>query len=132
MKRPVDAAKILAVKAEEDWTVAEVCLRERLPVSVLCFHCQQAAEKLLKAYLTLLDMDFPWTHDLQPLLRLAGLSASHLDAFREPLEGFSGYAVRLRYDVDVSLSREEAAAAFETVGRLRAAIHALLPPEARP
>jgi len=109
MKKPVDAAKILAVKAEEDWTVAEVCLRERLPVSVLCFHCQQAAEKLLKAYLTLLDMDFPWTHDLQPLLRLAGLSAPHLDAFREPLEGFSGYAVRLR-----------------------AAIHALLPPEARP
>jgi HEPN domain-containing protein len=132
MKKPADAAKILATKAGEDLAVVEVCLKEDLPPSPLCFHCQQAAEKLLKAYLTALDLDFPWTHDLQPLLRLAEQSAPHLGAFREPLESFDGYAVRLRYDIDVPVSREDAVSAFETAVRLRDVIHALLPPEARP
>ena len=132
MKRPVDAAKILAVRAEEDWAVAEVCVRERLPVPAICFHCQQAAEKLLKAFLTALDADFPWTHDLDPLLDLAEERAPELKAFREPLSGFGAYAVRLRYDADVTVSSEEADSALKTVSRLRAAIHALLPPEARP
>ena len=132
MKRPVDAAKGLAIKAEEDMAVAEVCFRERLPAPAVCFHCQQAAEKLLKAFLTALDADFPWTHDLEPLLELAEERAPELNAFREPLSGFGTYAVRLRYDVDVAVSREDAGSALNTVSRLRTAIHALLPPEARP
>ncbi len=38
---------------------------------ILGFHCQQAAEKYLKAALTRADIGFPKTHDLQFLLELA-------------------------------------------------------------
>ena len=35
-----------------------------------CFHAQQAAEKAIKAALTFLGVDFPWTHNLDALLAL--------------------------------------------------------------
>ncbi|MGB9610524.1 MAG: HEPN domain-containing protein [Bryobacteraceae bacterium] len=37
----------------------------------ICFHAQQAAEKALKAVLLFQEMEFPFTHDLEELLRLA-------------------------------------------------------------
>ena len=36
----------------------------------VCFHCQQAVEKLLKAYLSSKNIDFKRTHDLKYLLQL--------------------------------------------------------------
>ena len=38
---------------------------------IVCFHCQQCAEKHLKAFLFFNDVHFPKTHDLRLLLELA-------------------------------------------------------------
>jgi HEPN domain-containing protein len=35
-----------------------------LPLEVICFHCQQAVEKTLKAVLAKHRLDIPRTHDL--------------------------------------------------------------------
>jgi HEPN domain-containing protein len=40
------------------------------PTDVLCFHCQQAVEKYLKAYLTFRGIKIRKTHDLQTLFDL--------------------------------------------------------------
>lgn len=40
------------------------------PLEIICFHCQQAAEKALKAYLVFLEIRVPKTHDLDQLLEL--------------------------------------------------------------
>jgi len=58
-------------KAKEDWGTVEI-LRESeyCPKGVICFHCQQYAEKLLKALLTASGIEFPKTHDLRRLIQL--------------------------------------------------------------
>jgi HEPN domain-containing protein len=55
-------------KVAEDYRVAEAlaALAEPLDDSI-CFHCQQAAEKLLKALLVARDLAPPRTHDLEEL-----------------------------------------------------------------
>jgi HEPN domain-containing protein len=36
-------------------------------VYIISYHCQQCAEKSLKAFLLFKDYDFPYTHDLEPI-----------------------------------------------------------------
>ena len=59
-------------KAEGDFQAASALARTRkvpLPDHV-CFHCQQCAEKYLKARLEEAGIHFPKTHDLEVLLGL--------------------------------------------------------------
>lgn len=56
-------------KAEADFAAVEQLAGARPPVhDPLCFHCQQTAEKYLKALLTEVGVAFPKTHDLDLLL----------------------------------------------------------------
>lgn len=59
-------------KAEHDFLAAlDLGRRRKLPLhDMVCFHCQQAAEKYLKARLEEAAIHFPKTHDLESLLHL--------------------------------------------------------------
>ena len=60
-------------KAESDLLNARIILSSEagnLPFDTVCFHCQQAAEKSLKAYLISLDISFPKTHNIGQLVEL--------------------------------------------------------------
>ena len=59
-------------KADADASGAEVLLksRHREINDLICFHCQQAVEKYLKARLQEADVRFPKTHDLSLLIAL--------------------------------------------------------------
>ena len=60
------------------------------------FHVQQAAEKLLKAWLALLGETYPLSHDLAALLDM--LAARDVDTARfDGLVDYTRFAVRLRY-----------------------------------
>ena len=59
-------------KAEEDFLVAQSLAAQARPRrSIVSFHCQQAAEKYVKALLQELGLAVPRTHDLEHLLDLA-------------------------------------------------------------
>lgn len=61
------------------------------------FHVQQAAEKLLKAWLALLGESYPLTHDLELLFNLLqelGVATSGFAALSE----YTPYAVQFRYE----------------------------------
>ena len=59
-------------KAEADYLAAtDLARRRKLPLhDMVCFHCQQSAEKYLKARLEEAAVIFPKTHDLETLLTL--------------------------------------------------------------
>jgi HEPN domain-containing protein len=59
-------------KAEHDLEAARLILagESHCPYDTAYFHCHQAAEKYLKALLTLLGIQAPRTHDLGKLLAL--------------------------------------------------------------
>jgi len=76
---------------------------------VFSFHVQQAVEKALKAWLAILGIVYPFTHDLSVLLQQLENQGCQVDNYWNFLE-FTPYAVKFRYgfvDVeDVLIDRE--------------------------
>lgn len=67
-----------------------------LPDEVYGFHVQQAAEKLLKAWIALLGASYPLTHSIETLLQLLADRGVGTGPFRD-LIAFTPYAVEFRY-----------------------------------
>lgn len=95
MKRPTAA---WVRKAEDDMGSAKQ-LAAQTPVykDQVCFHCQQAAEKYLKALLHEGGAVVPKTHDLRKLLNLLLPSDPTLASIRRGLLSVARYAVEYRY-----------------------------------
>lgn len=68
----------------------------RSPDEVFGFHVQQGAEKLLKAWLALLGVEYPFTHDLETLLDRVEKRAKAVDEFRDLID-FTPFADQHRY-----------------------------------
>jgi len=64
------------------------------------FHCQQAAEKALKAFLTWHDRPFAKTHDLRHLSRECAAIDRAFERFIDRLEDVTPYAWVFRYPSD--------------------------------
>jgi len=78
-------------KAEQDLLAASIILDsgyDEKPYGTVCFHCQQAAEKYLKAYLVFLDVMFPKTHNIGQLIQL-GVPHDELGPFHRGRCAFS-------------------------------------------
>jgi HEPN domain-containing protein len=88
-------------KAQADMAVAHrlVC-DEAIYSSAAAFHCQQAAEKFIKAFLVWSEIDFPKTHDLKQLLALASRTNEQLAADLHEATALTPYGVDLRYPGD--------------------------------
>ena len=67
-----------------------------LPDEVYGFHVQQAAEKLLKAWIALLGASYPLTHSIETLLKLLADRGVGTGPFRD-LTAYTPYAVEFRY-----------------------------------
>jgi HEPN domain-containing protein len=82
-------------RASKDLRAAELCATE-LPAESL-FHCQQAAEKFLKAFLTWNQSAFRKTHELRELAMMCVQVDPALESSLEPTIALSQYAWRFRY-----------------------------------
>lgn len=69
-------------------------------VVAACFHAQQAAEKYLKAYLSLKCVDFPFLHNLAALVEICKGEDETFGEIREVAESLTPCAVEARYDED--------------------------------
>lgn len=93
------ATRDWVTKAEGDFLAAKALARRRkIPLhDQVCFHCQQCAEKYLKARLEQAGIAYPKTHDLEKLLKLL-LPVEPLWAALIPaVQSLSGFAVEFRY-----------------------------------
>lgn len=97
-----DVAHTLLQKAKEDEQTIELIRAANGPWGVGCFHCQQAAEKRLKAVLALYQGDFPRTHDIDMLISLAESYCAALSNLPDEVLLLGDYAVGVRYDDVVS------------------------------
>ena len=111
-------ARVLLMSAERDISA----LRGMADAAVFAdeifgFHAQQAAEKLLKAWLALLGETYPTTHDLARLLAMLRARDVEATRFNELVE-YTPFAVQFRYapgdlsarplDRDTAIERVEA------------------------
>lgn len=103
-------------RAEQDIRVLRTLNKsgfEEMEDSV-CYNCQQAAEKLLKAFLLMKENKFVKTHDLVYLLGQCSRFDEQFNDFEEPMTILNQYALSARYPGDFSGSRslQEATEAF--------------------
>jgi len=63
----------------------------------VCFHAQQAAEKALKAVLLSRGIEFPYTHDIKGLLRIAEMNGVMIPPAIQQAVVLTPYAVETRY-----------------------------------
>jgi len=90
------------VKAKHDLQSATLLLNDDAPIrDTGVYHCQQAAEKILKAYLTSKEAIFSKTHDLRVLLLLCQNIDQEFEQFADAADILTPYAVVFRYPGDV-------------------------------
>lgn len=93
---------------------------------IVGFHVQQATEKLLKAWLAILGIEYPLTHSIARLLRLIGNQDLAALQF-EDLHEFSPYAGHFRYEsVTRELSKLDREAAIARIDDLMRVVRARL------
>ncbi len=101
MSAEFELARRWVAKAKNDLLNADNNLQaEEIPFDTVCFHCQQAAEKLLKAVLIANTINPPRTHDLMLLLENILPIAPSVALLRSPLAILMPYAVEIRYPDD--------------------------------
>ncbi len=114
LKMPIDLARTLWEKAENDLFAARATLAAGRAYDTICFHAQQAAEKSLKALLAASDVIPPRTHELADLIALAKETVAEWPFADARIKVLTHYAVDIRYAATPVPSREEAAAALAT------------------
>jgi len=98
MDKKLELVKEWLNKASHDLQMAELALKYKPELrDSICFHCQQAVEKSLKAHLVFLDIPFKKTHSLTYLLDLINEKDSISEEVYSQIELLESYAVEIRY-----------------------------------
>ncbi|MGC1379097.1 MAG: HEPN domain-containing protein [Anaerolineales bacterium] len=107
-------------KAEGDFATAgrERRARKSPNYDAVCFHCQQCAEKYLKAVLQENGKHIPKIHNLVELMLLCEEIDGSFEMLRADLVTMERYAVRGRYPGEVA-EKEDAQAAYTAMGVTR-------------
>lgn len=108
MSGRIEIARQWLAKARNDLLNVDNNLHaEKVPYDTVCFHCQQAAEKLLKAFLSGKNQALPITHDLFLILEKIVLFDPTADKLRDSLAILMPYAVEIRYPDDWFMPSEQ-------------------------
>jgi HEPN domain-containing protein len=105
------------------------------PLDVAIYHCQQAAEKSVKGWLTAKSISFERTHDVRRLVKQAARVLPDFDRLANAAEILTPYVSAFRYPGltnDPMPSREEFDEALRHAQTIYDFVSALLPAEARP
>jgi HEPN domain-containing protein len=111
-------------KADNDLIAAHKLFRSRTKplYDVVCFHCQQCAEKYLKAFLQERETPIPKIHNLIELLDLCKKLDISFELLRADLKLIDQYSVQVRYP-GMSAEKNEAKAALKAAQTVKAFIH---------
>jgi len=98
MSVPIEQTKLWLNKADHDLGSAKI-IYHHLPdyVDIIAFHCQQAAEKYIKAVLFYREIEFDRSHDLIYLLELLPNDIEvSMEQYRKAVS-LNGFSVQIRY-----------------------------------
>ena len=94
--------------AKEDLDTAKTLLNsEYLFNRSICYHCQQSAEKDLKAYIIYLDLPLNKTHNLIKIVDQISELDKEITHLQKAVEVLTDYIVTARYPDDSELITDE-------------------------
>ena len=93
------ASELLLLKAAEDEGVLDAAIAgAKISDGIFGFHAQQAVEKLLKARLTSLGVDYPKVHNLLLMVELLAAAGDPLPDSLADLFRLTPFATTFRYE----------------------------------
>ena len=133
---PASEAKAWMVKAWRDLETARRAAEGVPPFyDVAVYHCQQAAEKAVKAFLVQQGKPYAKTHDIEVLVDLAGELDPSFDSLADAADALTPYATRFRYPNATFAVEPQPAEYNEALNHAQTiydSVLSLLSPEARP
>ena len=78
-----------------------------IPIEIICYHCQQAAEKYLKGFLAHNKHEIVKTHDLIILNKLCMKFDSEFRNLHEQCLRLTDYGVNIRYPYPLDLNESD-------------------------
>ena len=89
-------------------------------LDTVTFHCQQAVEKYLKAYLIFQSTPFKFSHDLVYLLDIITIKDADFKRLYDTVSELQGYAIEIRYPNEtIFLSNEKVEKALVIAKNIR-------------
>lgn len=114
--------------AEQDLNSAGYLLNMRpVPIEIVCYLCQQSAEKYLKGYLVLYGIDPPKIHDLNELRKLASKLSDTFKDIADQCSDLTAYGVQPRYPMGLILEEQDVRQAIDSAKTIRDFILTLAP-----
>jgi len=105
--------------AAQDLASAEYLLMMKpKPLEVICYHCQQSAEKYLKAFLAMQGSTISKTHDLTALNKMCSGIDQDFTVIADDCLGLTDYGVQARYPFQLELTEADVSQAMQAAKRI--------------
>lgn len=119
--------------AEMDLKAAKFLLDMRpIPIEIICYHCEQAAEKVLKGFLVSHDQNPPKTHDLIQLCKLCCEKDGQFRELADACIELTPYGVQVRYPSDLELNEDDMRCALRECQKIQSFVLQRIEQENRP
>lgn len=89
------------------------------PNEIICYHCQQSAEKFLKGYLVSEGEEIKKTHDLQFLCKLAAQKNEKINTIEDDCIELTDYGVEVRYPFHIDVEDIDVEKAIRSANRIK-------------
>lgn len=90
-----------------------------VPIEIICYHCQQSAEKFLKGYLAFLGERILKTHDLVHLNKYCLEHDVEFSVLKNDCQMINDYAVTARYPFPVDIDKSDMSLALQGALRIK-------------
>jgi len=118
-----DIAKEWFDFGESDLNTAKFLLQMKpIPLEIICYHCQQSAEKYLKGYIALDGGNVIKTHDLTLLNKVCIKYNSDFEKLEDDCIELVDYGVQVRYPFHLDLEENDMRKAIESAETIRSFI----------
>lgn len=77
------------------------------PIEIICYHCQQSAEKYLKGFLALKGEEIKKTHDLVKLNKMCQKYDKDFKTIEEDCLLLTDYGVNIRYPFPIDIDESD-------------------------
>jgi HEPN domain-containing protein len=115
-----DTAKAWFVYAKRDLDTAEILTKTMSPVplEIVCYHCQQSAEKVLKGFLENNQISIKKTHDLGILVSSCEQINSDFQSIKENCTRLTDYGIQSRYPFAMEIEQEDMELALSDANKI--------------
>ena len=106
--------------SEKDFIAAQFLMTAtNPPIEIICYHCQQSAEKLFKAFLIKNDIIPSRTHDLNLLVNECVKIENTISILKKECNRLNDFGVNTRYPNNMDLELEDAKIALKDAEKIK-------------